>query len=205
MSGLSRIYGVADADQVLVGVWSDRGEPRGALVELDGRRWVVYQNLHMSTGWVTALAGPGSAPIAGSELALPCEPGEQGVPLTWWRRFRDGSHPLPEPTRHGGVESAAVILPLSELTGSAEKPDGPTLVTAHDREALTTAILHAAQTPPGQPQQQMRLVRGHPDRHGGRHWAGTLRQSGSAGDHIGVVVAQYEDREVLPCRNGRGR
>lgn len=163
MSRLSRIYGVADADQVLVGIWSDRGEPRGVLVELDGRRWVVYQNLQMSTGWVTALAGPGGAPIAGSELALPCVPGEQGVPLTWWGKFRDGSDPLPEPTRHGGVEPAAVTLAVPGLAGSTEKPDRPTFITAHDRETLTTATPRADPTPPGQPQQeqqQLRLVRG---------------------------------------------
>jgi hemerythrin superfamily protein len=98
-SALSRIYRSADADEVLAGIWYEGQQPQGVLIELDGRRWVVYQHMQMSTGWVAALAGPDGAPIPGSELALPVLPGEQGgVPRTWWERFRYGTHPLPLPT-----------------------------------------------------------------------------------------------------------
>jgi len=135
---LSRIIAVARADQVLVGVWPDRGHPHGVLVELDGRRWVLYNNPQVQTDWIAALAGPGGEPVAGSELALPCMPGEEDVPFTWWGRFRDASHPLPELSHPCGPQPKLSIRPSCRLPLWRQ----PSLSDGRQRVYLAVRYLH---------------------------------------------------------------
>lgn len=90
------IQDVVPADQVMVGMWPASGQPLGVLVELDGRRWLVYVDQKWQLGWVTAVMDDDGQPEDGSELWIPFVDGEAGVPHTWWRHFCDASEFLPE-------------------------------------------------------------------------------------------------------------
>ncbi len=128
MAGVKAIQDAVGADGVVVGTWPSSGEPRGVLVMVDDRCWMVYRDETFGLGWAVCLVGPSGVPVTGSELWLPLVPGETDVPGTWWRRFCDATCPLPE--RWNGHTPPS---PASSRSGSDDATPRLSFVVAANR------------------------------------------------------------------------
>jgi len=97
MVSLAVIEAVVRQDGVYVESRSAGDHQSAVVVELDGRRWLIYPHPDGSGRWVVALPTPLGDPEPGSELLLPLMPGEV-FPWVWWTRFRQATELLPELT-----------------------------------------------------------------------------------------------------------
>ena len=86
------IPAVASLNELLLGAPAPTCQ-HPLLVELDGRRWMLYPRLDGSGSWTVALPTPQGVLEPGSELLLPLMPGER-FPWVWWARFVQATHPL---------------------------------------------------------------------------------------------------------------
>ena len=75
------------------------------MVEVDGRRWMLYPRPDGSGSWTVALPTPRGEPEPGSELLLPLMPGER-FPWVWWTRFCQATDPLPAPPPGAALPAA---------------------------------------------------------------------------------------------------